>query len=1058
MLNRIMLSFYGLIFSVLAFAGVANAVSLGKIDVASHLGEPFYAEVPLSLDEGESISSVYVELAEPADYRILEVYRDQALNSIRADVENDSRGTRVELTSRSAMDAPFFNLVLKVRYGRATHYKKYPVFLDLPRAAQPVKQSAPLPTVKVEDAAMAPEVTAVVPVQQMASEPEMAAEEETSAQAFEPFDGWARISHYGPMVYGDTISTVAERLRVDDRYTRNQVMVALFEKNRSKFEQDNINLIQAGTHLDIPAAAEVERIRPAEAANVLKEHNQRWRELVKQPRYAAVKEAQETRYSKRVRIGKNATGAASAPMAAQESEGGMGEKSQADAPSSATAMEEGSVTGSEDGSGGAEAAMLSETVAKLQEENATLQAKLAETDAKLAQLSAGGPADAQVAAEARIKKLELQLARLQSELDTARQSAVESSGPDWMMLAGGGLVILLLGGGAGYLLRRERKHPAMMAEPAVEAFDMDDAAASVPDMPEEAPEEIEVEAVDDFSSDSTEQMNADDFEDAFSDSIPDLTDEETGEMEAFTQDIEEEPDPNVDYLSEADVYMRYGMEDEAEKQVEMALKIKENNPDAHAKLVQVRKAKGDEAGADEAMATARNLLSADLLSSFESTVASLTTGGTTAEAASLDDTLPPGALDVSSDPQVDEGLDSATADESSELSDIEFGDEEVSLTDAEETMVETPDASETLELGDLEWPGSDPAEEEAEAAPAEKPAEEPVAEVAGEDAGDSEDANGSDGLDFDLSGLELPDEDSSSDADTQNEDDAAPLMETGEEIEASDQPAEQAEVMDDDGLNLSELDLGDENEIDISAADENGGSDEEMMTADLDKTVVMDWSKETLSSDEHNIGGESGADEISFDDEEPAATDDALSFDEAVTEEPVAEEPVAEEPVAEEPVAEEPVAAPVDKSAGSLEEKDDEPAEHLSSVEFDLEDLDVDLDASSSSDDPDDFSSTIQTHVGDIGVSDDSQEDKSKSLDDAVSEADDLGLEPLDESKDDDSISADGLGESLDLSDNDSLENLIEKSDDKDFDATLELDSLLSQLGDLDEDEEKKDS
>ncbi len=1047
MLNRIMLSFYGLIFSALAFAGVANAVSLGKIDVASHLGEPFYAEVPLTLDEDEAISSVYVELAAPADYRILEVYRDQALNSIRADVENDSRGSRVELTSRDVMDAPFFNLVLKVRHGRATHYKKYPVFLDLPRAAQPVKKVAPLPTVKVKDASqVTPVVTAVVPVQQMASEPQVEETKESSATSFMPYDGWARTSHYGPMVYGDTISTVADRLRVDDRYTRNQVMVAIFEKNRSKFEQDNVNLIQAGTHLDIPSAAEVERIHPDEAGNLIREHNQRWKELVKQPRYAAVKEAQETRYSKRVRIGKSVTGAAAAPVAGQQDEEGSttGESMGDTEPTSM--MNKGSVGGSDLGKGDAEAGMLSEMVEKLQEENAALQAKLAETDAKLAKLAAVGPADAQVAAEARIKKLELKLARLQSELDKAKQSSVESAGPDWILLIGSGLVMLLLGGGAGYLLRRERKHPAMV-ESAVDDFAIESAAA----MPEEVPEEIEVEAVDEFSPDATEQLSADDFEHAFSDSIPDLTDEETGEMEAFKEEFEEEPDPNVDYLSEADVYMRYGMEDEAEKQVEMALKVKENNPDAHAKLVQVRKAKGDDAGAEKAIETARMVLSDDLLNTFESTVASLTTGGTVAESASLDDTLPPGGLDVSTDPQVDEGLNSFD-EETSDLSDIEFGDEEVSPTDAgsavegaaadtgDDTSANEEAASETLELGDLEWPGSDDTTTETGATDEETivegPADAPNEESTGASSEEEVDAGG---LDFDLSGLELPDEEVSGIAESTEASDL-PLMETGEEVKPAKQPTSDAtEVMDDDGLNLSELDLSGETEIEIPAAGAASEPDDEVMTADLDKTVVMDWSKETLSSAEHNVGSESGAGDISFDDVEPTPLTGGTAD-------------VAEE------------------DAAPAKTEVEEPAENLSSVEFDLEDLDVDLETPSSSDDPDDFSSTIQTHVGEIEDSDGSETDEKSDaadkpsatepdvvgLDTAESEIDAFDLEPISETGDG-TISADGLEDaSLDLSDNASLEDLIEKSEDKDFDATLELDSLLTQLSDLDEDEEKK--
>jgi pilus assembly protein FimV len=222
MRQRIMLSFYGFIIAMAVFSTHAGAVSLGKIDVASHLGEPFYAEVPLTLDEGEVISGIVVELAEPSDYRILEVYRDRALQMVRANVERDSRGSRVELTSRTAIDAPFFNLVLKVRYGRATHFKKYPVFLDLPRAAAPSKGAAPLPSVSVEEAAREAAEPTVTAVEVMPVEEGVAAEEAAGEQPapFRPHDQWARTSHYGPMVYGDTISTVADRLRIDGRYSQ----------------------------------------------------------------------------------------------------------------------------------------------------------------------------------------------------------------------------------------------------------------------------------------------------------------------------------------------------------------------------------------------------------------------------------------------------------------------------------------------------------------------------------------------------------------------------------------------------------------------------------------------------------------------------------------------------------------------------------------------------------------------------------------------------------------------------------------------------------------------
>ncbi|MDX8408116.1 MAG: FimV/HubP family polar landmark protein, partial [Mariprofundaceae bacterium] len=366
---------------LLLLAGNAQAVSLGKIEVASHLGEPFYAEIPLSLDGNESISRVFVEIAAPTDYRILEVYRDAVLNSVRADVESDSRGSRIELSSRSGLDAPFFNLVLKVRYDRATHFKKYPIFLDLPKSIQPSVKRAPLPSVHALKSPAGVDtstsVAAAPAVNETVAAP--AAVQTTTGGSFAPYDGWARTGRYGPMVYGDTISTVAERLRVDDTFSRQQVMMALFEKNRAKFDQDNINLIKAGTYLDVPRAAEVERITPSQARNLIAEHEKRWKDLTKQPRYAAVAEAQRTRYSKRVRAGKQANGTAAAPEATMSKQAGGASAASKETAAGAGKPEGAASSGATAGDGNAALAEL----AALKQQNEALQARLSENEKQL---------------------------------------------------------------------------------------------------------------------------------------------------------------------------------------------------------------------------------------------------------------------------------------------------------------------------------------------------------------------------------------------------------------------------------------------------------------------------------------------------------------------------------------------------------------------------------------------------------------------------------------------------------------------------------------------------
>ncbi len=973
-------------------AGNAQAVSLGKIEVASHLGEPFYAEIPLSLDGDEAISRVFVEIAAPTDYRILEVYRDAVLNSIRADVENDSRGARIELSSRNALDAPFFNLVLKMRYNRATHFKKYPIFLDIPKSIKPEIKRAPLPSVHAlqspsgVDTRM-PEPVAAAPVAAPAkTTPSLA------AGAFTPYDGWARIGRYGPMVYGDTVSTVAERLRVNDRYSRQQVMMALFEKNRAKFDQDNINLIKAGTYLDVPRAAEVERITPSQARSLIAEHEKRWKDLKRQPRYAAVAEAQRTRYSKRVRVGKQADGIARTPEPALQ------KGAETTTPSGDTGAVAQNGAAGKTGSADATAEVAAE-LAALKLQNEALQARLTKNEKQLEALK-NKPADA-AAAEARNKKLELQLARLQSELDAAREKLAQKQegGTSWLTWLFGVLALALLGV-VGVLMRREPAHPADASSgqqfdtpESVAAAAGTEAAATAPEednIPEIEVEEADIEALTDESSfetgtEETAQMTVEEQQ-AFTDSIPDLTDEDTGSMPAFTEEVEEEPDPNVDYLSEADVYMRYGMEDEALQQVDMALRLKPDNAEAHIKKAELLQAKGNSEAFGETIADATQTLAGSDLERFNEAIGELQSAqaGGSESAVSLEDTLPPTNVsgligeEVASE---ESGLEAeATV---SEIEDLGFGDAELDTSSTSEegvdTIIDQAGVSDTAELdaamSDLD--GLDlgiPEETDAEEAPVEEaPAEESVASI------DTDDSSG--GLDFDLSDVEMPD-----------------LGEAASESE-----------------------------------------DSQIETADLEKTVAMDWSKDTsVDSDEFDISGESGVEDTAFESvaEEPELTTEATA--EAGPEQAGEEISFVEDAVDVEEESAEPEAQ---ESAPAAE------VETTASLELGDGDLDDGFDIADAEVEPaDDFTSTIRTSLDEVGGEANDftatgehdlqlDADASDNLDESMLEA------VTDEAKPeaDQEVTIDGI--SLELDD--------------DIDATQKLDSLLSEF--TDEDDDKKD-
>jgi len=630
----------------LGVSGAVQAASLGKIEVASPLGKVLYAEVPLNLKSNELASKVFIEIASVADYKIFEVYRDPVLNAIRADVASDARGARVKLTSRVAIQSPFFNLVLKIRYGRVSHFKKYAVFLDANKSIQLVAEQAPEPHVKALDVASSGATikAAEMKVARIESagktiitkQDMLAANESLKAKQAKPsvYQGWARSEKYGPIVRGDTLSVVARRLRVDQRYSTSQIMVALFEKNKKSFNQNNLNLLKAKSFLQIPTAEEVEKHSKSEAYRITLEHRQAWK---KAPHYALEADVQRKRYSPRVRVGKQADGQLDGKN------GGNTVVSQS-APTTQdllksepikepvkTARIESPVVKSVEGKMSPVLETLMQTQAEtnqlltaLQQKNEQLQQQLIANKDSVDALNEKVDEGATAASNARMQKLELLLTRLQGELDKQeeKQALAKTATLDWVTWLLLSLLIMMLGVIA-ILMRKEPAHPSSAEQAGFDNQSKHQAATELAATQNNLEENVEKE-VNAIETDEQEVSlaKATGKFDAMASFTDELSDTDTAELEAFDVDAKQELDPNVDYVSEADVYIRYGMDEEALQQLDMALRLNSSDGQAHIKKARVLHNKQDKQAFAAAFAAATAILGATDLDQYKTAVES----------------------------------------------------------------------------------------------------------------------------------------------------------------------------------------------------------------------------------------------------------------------------------------------------------------------------------------------------------------------------------------------------------------------------------------------------
>jgi FimV-like protein len=90
------------------------------------------------------------------------------------------------------------------------------------------------------------------------------------------------ISHaeqtYGPLRNGETLWTIAPKVKPSDSLTRHQMIIALLRYNPHAFRLScNINSLKIKQTLTIPSLADIEKISHAEALAAYKEQNEAWK-------------------------------------------------------------------------------------------------------------------------------------------------------------------------------------------------------------------------------------------------------------------------------------------------------------------------------------------------------------------------------------------------------------------------------------------------------------------------------------------------------------------------------------------------------------------------------------------------------------------------------------------------------------------------------------------------------------------------------------------------------------------------------------------------------------
>lgn len=270
----------------------AQALTLGRASVQSALGEPLRAEIELPDITEDEARSLQVSIATPQAFRAAGLEYNAALGAVRIERLRRTDGRMVvRLSSEQPVREPFIDLILQANWSSGRTVRDYTLLLDPPqqRQPQPVVPTAPqlppaasratpppvaAPPVRPPAASTAPVAPAQPPAPSsgQGTVPAAPPVRATSPAPPAPLPRAATPAPAAPATVtvrrGDTASRIAAENRPPN-ISLDQMLVAMLRSNPDAFMGSNVNRLRAGAVLDLPNAEAAATIPADEASRTI---------------------------------------------------------------------------------------------------------------------------------------------------------------------------------------------------------------------------------------------------------------------------------------------------------------------------------------------------------------------------------------------------------------------------------------------------------------------------------------------------------------------------------------------------------------------------------------------------------------------------------------------------------------------------------------------------------------------------------------------------------------------------------------------------------------------
>lgn len=249
----------------------AHATGLGRLTVLSALGQPLRAEIELTSPDKDEVASLVPKLASAEAFRQSSIDFNPALLSLRFAVESRGAGYVIRVSSTQAMNEPFVDLLLEMNSSNGKLLREYTFLLDPAelRNSQSAQVANPVSVATPSSAVKAP-VQANAPVNPSQNNAAPATSRKAPGKIAEVAKDVKSSADY-QIKRGDTLSKIAGEFR-SDGVSLDQMLVGLYKANPQAFAGGNMNRLKSGQILSIPDAEAVRANTVAESHSIVMAH------------------------------------------------------------------------------------------------------------------------------------------------------------------------------------------------------------------------------------------------------------------------------------------------------------------------------------------------------------------------------------------------------------------------------------------------------------------------------------------------------------------------------------------------------------------------------------------------------------------------------------------------------------------------------------------------------------------------------------------------------------------------------------------------------------------